>query len=106
MKKTEARGEIGTNFKQKETYTFGRILTLNASSVKEESHRIGRLPLTIAKSVHQLLELSGSFDFEKDLVVAVGNLDIQVFVGLFLRLRVVWCICRHGLKCVRVKCSG
>ena len=40
------------------------------------------LALAVAEGVHELLELSRALDLEENLVVVVGNLDVQV-----LRLR-------------------
>lgn len=57
------------------------------------------LALTLAEGVHELLELGGALDLEENLVVVVGDLDVQV-LGL-LRLLILlggrrrW-RCRHG----------
>lgn len=53
----------------------GRLDTL---SIEEEAHTRNVLALTVAKGVHELLQLSGSLDLEEDLIVVVRNLDIKV----------------------------
>lgn len=42
--------------------------------------------MTIAESVHQFLELSGPLNLEKNLIVAVGNFDVEVLAMRFLWL--------------------
>jgi len=57
---------------------FWRVRGLHTSAVEQESDSSRNLALTIAEGVHQLLQLCSPLDLEEDLIVAVGNLDVQV----------------------------
>lgn len=59
--------------------SIGRIAWLHSGSIEQEPNCGRRLPLAFAKRVHQLLQLRGSLDLKKDLVVVVRNLDVKVF---------------------------
>lgn len=47
------------------------------------------LALALAEGIHQLLELRGALDLEEDLVVVVGNLDVEV-LGLRWPFVLIW----------------
>lgn len=50
-------------------------------TVEKEAHSPEVFALPVAESVHQLLQLCSSLDFEKDFIVVVGDFDVQVFGG-------------------------
>jgi len=65
---------------------------LYATTIEEEPDRSGSLALSLAEGIHQLLEGGGTLDFEEDLVVVVGDLDVEMLTlaaGLSL-LRGTW----------------
>jgi hypothetical protein len=88
-------------------------LCCDALSVEQEAHARNVLSLTVAESVHELAECGGALDFEEDLIVVVGNLDVQVFAlstvfGLLLNVgrTVVRHICgSSGFRWLCVWCS-
>jgi hypothetical protein len=57
-------------------------------SIEQKAYRTHLFSLAITKRIHQLLQLCRFLYLEKDLVVAVGNFDVEV---LRWRLR-----CRRG----------
>lgn len=61
-----------------DTYRLGVVGRLHTLSVEEEAHTRNVLALTVAKGVHELLQLSSSLDLEEDLIVVVRNLNIKV----------------------------
>ena len=66
---------------QRITYHFGIVCRVDTLTIEEESARAGSLALTLAKGVHELFEGGGALDFEKDFVVVVRDLDVQMFHG-------------------------
>lgn len=64
------------------THHLRVVRRVHASAIEEEAYAVELLSLAVAEGVHELLELSSALDFEEDLVVVVGDLDVQV-----LRLR-------------------
>jgi hypothetical protein len=80
---------------------WGVVLT-NFSAIKKEPDCTEVFALTFAECAHQLVETSGSFDFEKDFVVVVGDFDVEVFAttGGRLRLSAVGRVAtvRHGCR--------
>jgi hypothetical protein len=71
---------------RKESYAVRRVVGLHTGSVEEEAYTGRTLALTLAESVHQLLQLRRTLDFEEHLVVVIGNLDVEVFRLASLRL--------------------
>lgn len=70
------------------TYCLGTICGLHTAAIEEETDRGGGFSLTFAEGVHQLLQLGGPLDLEKDLIVVVCDLDIEMLalssaLGLF-----------------------
>jgi hypothetical protein len=60
-------------------------------SIDEESDSLGVFALTVAESLHELVEFGGSLDLEEDFVVAIGDLDVEVLAtSCRLRLCAVW----------------
>jgi hypothetical protein len=57
---------------------------VDSLAVEEESHTGRGLSLTLAESIHKLLELGGALDLEVDFVVVVGHLDVEVLAALRL----------------------
>ena len=73
-----------------QTHRVGIVRWVHALAVKQESHTLWRLALTLAEGIHQLLESSCSLDLEEDFVVGIGDLDVEVF-GLVVSLcAAVW----------------
>lgn len=65
---------------------MGRVHARNSGSIEQEANASRRLSLTVAKRVHQLLELSRPLDLEEHFIVTVGDLDVEV-LGLFAGFR-------------------
>lgn len=65
--------------RQGSTYSIRRIFWPHASTVEEKTHGGHLFALTLAERVHELFEWRRSLDLEKDLVVVIGDLNIQVF---------------------------
>jgi hypothetical protein len=72
------------------TYSIGRVGRLDTATVEEKSDRRGRLSLTLAEGIHELLESSGALDLKEDLVVVVGHLDVKVLANRLLWLLQAW----------------
>lgn len=51
---------------------------MDSRAIEKKSHGAGRLSLALAKGSHKLLKLCSALDLEEDLVVVVGNLDVEV----------------------------
>ena len=51
---------------------------MNSLALKEESNGCHVLALSFAERVHELLKLGTTLDLEKDLVVVVRHLDVEV----------------------------
>lgn len=62
------------------TYRIRVVRWLHPLAVKEETDASHVLALAIAKGVHELAKLGGALDFEENLIVVVGDLDVQVFL--------------------------
>jgi hypothetical protein len=45
--------------------------------------------LSLAEGIHQLLEGGGTLDLEEDLIVVIGNLDVEMFT-LATGLSLLW----------------
>lgn len=60
------------------TYSVGAISRLYSAAVEEEADGCWSFALSLAEGIHQLLECGGPLDLEKDLVVVIRDLDIQV----------------------------
>lgn len=54
---------------------------LDALPVEQEADLAKGLALAVAECVHELLQLCRSLDLEKDLVIVVRHLDIEVLWG-------------------------
>jgi hypothetical protein len=73
------------------TYRVWVVLGCNALAVKQEAHARDVFALAIAERVHELSKGRSALNLEEDLVVVVGNLDIQVLAlttifGLLLNI--------------------
>lgn len=64
---------------RRQTYSIGRVARLNALSFEQEANRVNALPLSLAECRHEFLELSRAFDLEKDLIIIVRDLDVEMF---------------------------
>jgi len=56
--------------------SFWVISRLDTATVEEEADRVWGFALSLAESIHQLLQLGGALDLEKDLIVVIGNFDV------------------------------
>lgn len=66
------------------THSLRVVGGVDSLAVEEESHTGRGLSLTLAESIHELLELGGALDLEVDFVVVVGHLDVEVLAALGL----------------------
>jgi len=87
-------GDGGARRRRVLTYRVGAILRLDPLSVKEEAHTRDVLALPVAECIHKFPELSAPLDLEENLIVVVGDLDIEVLrlatlFWLLLRRRAV-----------------
>jgi hypothetical protein len=60
-------------------YCVWGVRRLDPLAVEQEADGIKRLGLAFAKGHHQLLQLGVPLDLEEDLIVVVGNLDVEMF---------------------------
>jgi len=78
---------------RRRTHTLWIVCRVHALPVEEEAAGLNAPALALTEGVHELLQLCGALDLEKDLVVVVGHLDVEVFgrcwgiLGLFARRR-------------------
>jgi hypothetical protein len=70
------------------THHLGVIGRVDSGAVEEEAHASEGLALTLAEGIHELLQLGCALDLEEDLVVVVGDLDVEV-LGLLRSLVLV-----------------
>ena len=82
------------------THHLGVVGRVDSGAVEKEADASEGLSLTLAKGVHELLQLGCALDLEEDLVVVVGHLDVEV-LGLLGSLVLVGGggrgrRCRHG----------
>ena len=83
------------------THDVRGVAGVDSGAVEEEAHAGEGLALTLAEGVHELLQLGGALDLEEDLVVVVGNLDVEV-LGLRLgSIVLVAAVGRGGRALVR-----
>lgn len=82
------------------TYSIWCVLLSDSLTVKEEPYCPYVLALSLAESIHQLLQLSASLDLEEDLIVIVGDFDVEMLDGW---RRITSCtilfLIGHGLQC-------
>jgi hypothetical protein len=75
-------------------------LLSDSLTVKEKAHRPDILALSLAESIHQLLQLGASLDLKENLIVIVGDFDIEM---LDRWRRITGCtvlfLIRHDLQC-------
>jgi len=55
-----------------------RVTRLNARPIEEKSDSGQLFALPFAESIHQFFQLCRPFDLEEDLVVSIGDFDIEV----------------------------
>jgi hypothetical protein len=80
------------------SYRIGSIRGLYPLSLEQEAYRLERLALALAEGQHQLLELGVALDLEEDLVVVVGDLDVEMLGSGRRRIAAgvvvggIWCV--------------
>lgn len=52
---------------------------LDSVAIEQESCSLHVLPLPFAESAHEFLEFCASLDLEKHFVIAIRDLDVQMF---------------------------
>jgi len=57
---------------------FWAVCRLNTAAVEEETNGSGSFALSLAEGIHQFLQSSSPLDLEEDLVVVVGNLNVEM----------------------------
>ena len=62
-----------------EIYRIWAIRSLYATAVEQEADRIRGLALPLTEGIHKLLQGCGALDLEEDLIVVVGNFDVEMF---------------------------
>jgi hypothetical protein len=60
------------------THHLGVVGRVDSGAVEEEAHAGEGLSLTLAEGIHELLQLGCALDLEEDLIVVVGDLDVEV----------------------------
>lgn len=69
------------------TYGIRAIGWVDPRTVEQKSNTLHRFPLAFAEGVHELLQGSGALDLEEDLIIVVGDFDVEVLgFGLVLRV--------------------
>lgn len=77
---------------------IGGIGSLDPFSVEEKADGAGFLSVALAEDCHELLQLGRFLDLEHELVVIIGDLDVQV-----LGLRgCLLALCGRGVACVLI----
>ncbi len=85
-------------------YCVGRVLGGDSLPIEQKSAALGALALSVAEGVHQLAELGGTLDLEEDLVVVVGDFDVEV---VRVSLLLLWSVLlRHLGPTDEDCCSG
>jgi hypothetical protein len=79
-------------WRQNQAYCVWVVLRGHALAVEEEAHARDILALAIAEGVHEFAESRCALDLEKDLVVVIGDFDVEMFAlaaifGLLLDVR-------------------
>ena len=65
-------------------------MSLDFSAIEEESNRRNLFALTFAERSHQFVKFCRSLDLEKDFVIVVGHLDVEMLATCRrLRLRAI-----------------
>ena len=67
-------------------HCFRTVGRLYATAIEKEPDRCRSLSLSLTEGIHQLLEGSGTLDLEEDLVVVIGDLDVEMLILASLRL--------------------
>jgi hypothetical protein len=73
---TSAQNDL---WRQNQAYRVWVVLRGYALAVEEEAHARDVLALTIAEGVHEFSESRCALDLEKNLVVVIGDLDVEMF---------------------------
>ena len=60
------------------TYRLWRIRRLDTRAIEKKTDSVGHLALPVTERIHELLERCGPLDLEKDLVIVIRDLDIEM----------------------------
>lgn len=52
---------------------------MNTGAIEQEADGVGSFALSVAEGFHELLQLCGALDLEEDLIVVVGDFDVEMF---------------------------
>ena len=66
------------NEKSVYAHRIGAISSIYTTTIEEESDRVWSLALSLAEGVHQLLQGGCALDLEEDLIIVVGNFDVEM----------------------------
>lgn len=72
------------------TYCVWVVLRGNARALEQESHAGDVLALAIAESIHELAKRGCALNLKENLVVVVGDLDVQVLRGTSILRLLRW----------------
>jgi hypothetical protein len=87
------------------TYSIWVVGGPHTSALEQESHAGDVLALAVAEGVHELAQLGCALDLEEDLIVVVGDLDVQVLRGTGVLWLLSWrAVVRHVVCAVAVVC--
>lgn len=86
------------------TYSVRRVLRSHSGAVKKETDGGGLLSLPFTEGIHEFLQLSRPLDLEENLIVVIGDLDVEVLDSASWGLASLWCI-GHGCG-VSCECGG
>ena len=60
------------------TYRVGCVIGLNTLPLEQEPDRVHSFALALAKSRHEFVEFGTALNFEEDLIIVIGNFDVQM----------------------------
>lgn len=82
--------------KKASTYSIRAVSWSDTTTIEEESDGCGGLSLSLAEGIHQFLQGGGTLDLKEDLVVVVGDLDVEMLDGTLWLLLGTWgSVVRH-----------
>jgi hypothetical protein len=87
-------------------YRIRAISILHTTTIEEEADGAASLALSITEGIHQLLEGRRALDLEEDLIVIIGDFDVES-IFLFWLVRGTWVyVVLRSRHCSLVMCAG